>query len=288
MTANDTETLRFFSLRGRIGRLRYIAYYAGTLLLCVIPAGIGAALIALHENVIGWSMILLTELFSVVMGVVFDIRRLHDMNASTWWILVVFLQFLFSIVITPLGTLMALVIFIVFASIPGTAGENRFGQPPPQNTGWVTAGVVTLFAGIPFIGVIAAIAIPQYQQYVARAQMMEAFQLASAARHPVHMYYRRNHIWPSDLGSIYAPASKYTDAGRFVDSINGSVSTDGSYMIVVTMKKSERVNFEVRGKALETWSHDGGKSWWCGPVDTNYLIAKDMPAPCRDITTPRP
>jgi Tfp pilus assembly protein PilE len=52
--------------------------------------------------------------------------------------------------------------------IPGTDGPNRFSTPPPPNT----TGAVVLALIIPLIfilGIVAAIALPAYQQYVNRA-----------------------------------------------------------------------------------------------------------------------
>jgi uncharacterized membrane protein YhaH (DUF805 family) len=47
------------------------------------------------------------------------VRRLHDTGRSGWWIL---------LVLIPLVGLLVLVWFYIQ---PGTAGDNRFGPPPP-------------------------------------------------------------------------------------------------------------------------------------------------------------
>jgi hypothetical protein len=79
-------------------------------------------------------------------------RRSRDFNVSGWLALLIFV---------PLANL-------VFLFVPGTDGTNRFGPKPPPNKG---AGIfiVLAFLMIAVIGILAAIAIPAYQDYVKRA-----------------------------------------------------------------------------------------------------------------------
>jgi len=58
---------------------------------------------------------------------------------------------------------------LVFWFIPGTDGPNRYGAPPPPNT--TLAVVAAVIVPMLFVvGILAAIAIPAYQDYVKRAQ----------------------------------------------------------------------------------------------------------------------
>jgi hypothetical protein len=61
----------------------------------------------------------------------------------------------------------------------GTPGENRYGAPPPPNgTGVIVAAWLTL--GIPVIvGILAAISLPAYQNYVMRAKAAQMQQQQS-------------------------------------------------------------------------------------------------------------
>lgn len=79
------------------------------------------------------------------------IRRLHDMNCSGWWIVGIWiLNFLLKNIL-PGGALM----YIIFLSIPGTTGPNRFGNynkhyyPAFMKNGFVWAiGVILLFISL--------------------------------------------------------------------------------------------------------------------------------------------
>jgi len=74
-----------------------------------------------------------------------------------------------SVIVTVLGYVAIIpLVNLIFWAIPGTDGPNRFGNPPPPNT----TGAVVLALIIPLIfvvGIVAAIALPAYQQYVKRA-----------------------------------------------------------------------------------------------------------------------
>lgn len=291
--------IKFFDTKTRIGRLRYFAYPIGLLLL-VLPVFLIAGIsFAANLKTLGVMLIALAYLFMIIMQIIFMIRRLHDMNTSGWWCLIYF-SFIPFLILVGMHLLAGVLFFVyvvlmlanlVFVLIllfyPGTKDENRFGPPPPANSGWVIAGAWS-YLSVFFIGILAAIAIPQYQDYIARAQMAEAVELSNAARHQVHLYFIENKQWPQTLGTVYAPAASSTSIGRYVDSLQGIISPDGAYGIVATMKTDEAINFGIRGKALEIWSRDGGKSWWCGPASTNPVDIKYVPAVCRDTADARP
>ncbi len=153
--------VRVFSSKGRIGRLRYIAYTVGITLLAYLAFGAGiftAGALTNTEMVAGIFMPFLSlsaMAIVITVNVLLTIQRCHDFNTNGW------LSLLIVIPVLPL----------IFWFIPGTDGLNRFGPPPPPNRG-VLLYVIPLLLLLIVIGILAAIAIPAYQDYVIRSQAM--------------------------------------------------------------------------------------------------------------------
>lgn len=89
----------------------------------------------------------------IVLCILCAIQRAHDMDWSGW------------------ACLLTLIPFVAFIWIfkAGSPGANRFGAPPPPNTTGVKVGA-WLMLTVPLIGILAAIALPAYQQYTLRAK----------------------------------------------------------------------------------------------------------------------
>ncbi len=159
-TTQAYADINIFSSAGRIGRLRLIAYSFGITLLLYLAIAVFAGLASLFPEqlapvIIG---IVLVTGFSLVVfiSVILMIQRLHDLDNSGWFSLLMLVPIVGSF----------FVLYLWFW--PGTQGINRFGNPPPPNK--MAALIVIILAAIVFIGIIAAIAIPAYNDYLLRAQ----------------------------------------------------------------------------------------------------------------------
>lgn len=273
MGETGSADIRFFDLKSRIGRCRYLAYGIGLGLAALVPAFV-AGMVMAFVPALGVALLVVLYIAVIVFNVGFGVRRLHDLDKTGWLML---------LMIIPLVNL-GLVLYLIFA--PGTAGENRFGAPPPPNSGWVIAGVVAYVAVIP-LGIIAALAIPSYSSYLVRAQMSEAEFLASGGKAGVSEYAQEKEAWPASLADVYSTAGQHP-AGKYVDSLTASVSPDGSsYGIIATMK-TEGVNSSIAGKAVEVWSNDRGMTWHCGPASVNPVDPMQLSPSCREIDPPPP
>ncbi len=145
------QKVTVFSVSGRIGRARYIVYLFGLSLLIV---GVGALLSLVTA---GLAMIP-AYIALLLMQFMLTIQRCHDLNTSGW---------LSILILVPLVNFM-------FLFIPGTDGTNRWGSKTTPNSTAMVVGAWICALIIPLSGILAAIAIPAYQQYVERAEKLQA------------------------------------------------------------------------------------------------------------------
>ena len=73
--------------------------------------------------------------------------------------------------------------------------------------------LIELMIAVAIIGILAAVAIPQYQDYTARAQVSEAVTLLGGLKTPVIDHYTMNGVYP-DVATIGG-----TSSGQFVSDI---------------------------------------------------------------------
>ncbi|MBH5931151.1 pilin [Neisseria meningitidis] len=157
--------------------------------------------------------------------------------------------------------------------------------------------LIELMIVIAIVGILAAVALPAYQDYTARAQVSEAILLAEGQKSAVTEYYLNHGIWPGDNNSA-GVASSSKIKGKYVKEVevkNG--------VITATMLSSG-VNNEIKGKKLSLWAkrQDGSVKWFCGqPVTraannaanaddvaadgTNKIDTKHLPSTCRDASS---
>lgn len=142
--------------------------------------------------------------------------------------------------------------------------------------------LIELMIVVAIIGVLAAIAIPAYQDYIARSQVSEALMLSSQYKIAISDIYSQTATCPTlaEMG-LYSP----TDAGgSYVNSVNTTTLTGTICAVEFTFKNSG-VSQGLQGKhlvlALISQTADlGASSWSCTSTD---IAQKYLPKTCTGI-----
>ena len=137
--------------------------------------------------------------------------------------------------------------------------------------------LIELMIVVAIIAVLAAIALPAYQDYLIRAQVAEGFSLTSGAKVAVEEYH-----WATGV----APASN-VEAG-----LEAAANIKGRYVSAVTIGAGGAITVAFAGPNANTkiaaselqlvpdWSSNGSTLWSCdGPGTT--LDLKYLPTVCR-------
>ena len=150
--------------------------------------------------------------------------------------------------------------------------------------------LIELMIVVAIIGILAAVALPAYQDYTIRAQVSEGLSLGSGARTAVTEYYQQHGEWPADneeagLADEEDISSKYVESVT-VSAVAGDEDTAGAGVITVEFGGTD-AHAELTEKKLtlvaDTTSA-GAIDWECGgtagsaetTVDDKYL-----PSSCR-------
>lgn len=153
---------KWYSFSGRIGRLRYLAYPMFSYLLSLLVALVVVLVLSfagfrpeseLASGIIGLIVMIPMMIFG---GIIYPIRRLNDLGKTGWLVL---------IMLIPIVNIL-FYLYLLFGK--GDAEENEYGNPPRPNKWyhWILALVMPTIA---IIGILAALALPAYQDYTKRA-----------------------------------------------------------------------------------------------------------------------
>jgi len=141
----------------------------------------------------------------------------------------------------------------------------------------VSAGftLIELMIVVAIIAILAAIAVPAYQNYVIRAQVSEGLVLADGAKAAVWDYYANSGQLPPSNQSA-GLASSTSISGNYVSSVN--VTSGVIKVLFGGPKASSQLNSSSEYLVLSPTAGVGSITWTCTPstVNPDYL-----PTPCR-------
>jgi uncharacterized membrane protein YhaH (DUF805 family) len=191
-TAAAESPAPLLAASARVGRLRYIARGVGLWFFGMAVIGILAAVLIPVSPTAGGIVVLLAFAGLLALAFILTVQRCHDFDASGW---------LSLLLLVPLAN-------FAFWFVPGSPGANRFGPPPPPNGAAVIIGVIALPVILVFMtGVLAAVAIPAYQDFTYRAKVSEAILHGASWRVAVADHYATTKTLPSAAAELRAGAA---------------------------------------------------------------------------------
>ena len=158
--------------------------------------------------------------------------------------------------------------FALVAAFSNTLGGKGMGMN--RQDGFT---LIELMIVVAIIAILAAIALPAYQDYLARSQVAESLSLSRGAQLAVAEYYSENGTAPADNADagLAAPGSI---KGTYVSSVTVG-NEDGRITILFGSDASSKISGE--SLVMELTTQEGSLTWDCGGLDAKYL-----PSACRD------
>ena len=134
--------------------------------------------------------------------------------------------------------------------------------------------LIELMIVVAIIGILAAVALPAYQDYIARAQVSEAVSLSTGSKTPLSEYFNEKGYWPLAATDIISnPSGKYTSIITLMGAAAGTLGT----ISVEARMKNVGINTAITGGTMIMSTSDA-KQFSC---TSGNIAPRYRPSSCR-------
>jgi len=179
----------------------------------------------------------------------------------------------------------------------GLEPEIVASASPAKPVHGLVIALAILLTSVPMIGILAAIAIPAYQDYTIRSQVTEGLMLAQHVKAGVADYASTNGEWPVDAAELglEADIADKIAASHYLDSMDVSNGT-----ITITYGRNANQHIQDMSLSLRPYLDEAGEiAWQCGNLEIpgidesgsdpglTSVADKHLPSACRAGSTRR-
>jgi len=133
---------------------------------------------------------------------------------------------------------------------------------------------------VAIIAILAAIAIPQYQNYVTKSQFSESQTIADGLKTPIVEYFNQTGQCPANGTGGISLATSYV--GKYVQSATTNSGAAPCTITVAFKTTTGSVSSPLVGKSVVITGTDNGGSfsWVCGKGGVTGIESKYLPQAC--------
>jgi len=138
--------------------------------------------------------------------------------------------------------------------------------------------LIELMIVVAIIAILAAIALPAYQDYLIRSQVSEGAVLADGAKTAIAEFYSNKGVFPTTNASA-GLASPTSIVGKYVSQVDAGTQQG----VIESTYNATNANSKIQGKVLafSAVTNTGSISWSCNNTTFTTVDSKYLPTSCR-------